>query len=88
MYSTAGDHYKESCVKVTECILQERICVKVTEYTSHQEFIVKKVVLMFRNAFHSRSSSLRKLRESYGMHVDSGDYHKERCVKVTECISH
>ena len=40
----SGAYHKESCVKGTECI-------------SHQEFIIRKVVLKLRNTYHLRSSS-------------------------------
>ena len=45
---SSGVHHKESCVKVTECI-------------SHQECIIREVVLKVRNAYHIRSASNGKL---------------------------
>ena len=45
--TTAVDH-KESCVKDTECV-------------SPQEWIKRKVVLKFRNAYHHTSGSKGKL---------------------------
>ena len=41
---TTGVDHKESCVKVTECV-------------SPQKWMIRKVVLKLRNAYHLRSRS-------------------------------
>ena len=44
MRITTGVDYKESCVKVTECV-------------SRQEWMIRNVLLKLRNAYHHRSGS-------------------------------